>query len=81
MSLNEIYNAAGLTEADRSRMPAYLEGEDEFYGSEAYGKLYEYFAFESCEMPYGTAKARDGDPECWIVDRLELESNNKFLRV
>lgn len=22
------------------------------------------------EMPYGTAKARDGDPQQWIYDRL-----------
>ncbi len=72
MVLTEIYNAAGLTEDDRSRMPSYIEGEDEFYGSEAYGKLYEYFAFESCEMPYGIAKARTGDPDYWILEYLEV---------
>ncbi len=71
MALTEIYNAAGLTKDDRSRMPSYIEGEDEFYGSEAYGKLYEYFAFESCEMPYGIAKARTGDPDYWILEYLE----------
>jgi hypothetical protein len=75
MTMTEIYNAAGLTEDDRSRMPSYIEGEDEFYGSEAFGKLYEYFAFEACEMPYGTAKARDGDPETWILERLEVLSD------
>ena len=33
--------------------------------------LYEYF---QSDMPYGTAKARDGDPDEWIADRLyELE--------
>ena len=69
--LTEIYAAAGLTADDRARMPSYISGEDEFYGSKAYGKLYEYFAFESCEMPYGTAKARDGDPEWWILEYLE----------
>ena len=46
--LNEIYEAAGLTDADRSRMPSYIEGEDEFYGSEAYGKLYEYQPHSYC---------------------------------
>ena len=76
MSLIEIYNAAGLTEDNRSRMPSYIEGEDEFYGSEAYDKLYEYFAFEACEMPYGTAKARDGDPDSWILDYLEAYASN-----
>ena len=25
------------------------------------------------EMPYGTAKARDGDPYVWIAHRLERE--------
>lgn len=25
------------------------------------------------EMPYGTMKARDGDPYIWILDRLEQE--------
>lgn len=72
MALTEIYNAAGLTEDDRSRMPSYIEGEDEFYGSEAYGKLYEYFAFESCEMPYGVAKARTECPDEWILEYLEV---------
>ncbi len=71
MTLIEIYNEAGLTENDRSRMPSYIEGEDEFYGSEAYGKLYEYFAFEACEMPYGVAKARTGCPDEWILERIE----------
>ncbi len=71
MSLQEIYDAAGLTQDDRSRMPSYLEEEDEFYGSEAYNKLYEYFAFETGEMPYGTAKARTGDPDWWILEYLQ----------
>jgi len=52
-------------------MPSYLEEEDEFYGSEAYNKLYEYFAFETGEMPYGTAKARTGDPDWWILEYLQ----------
>ncbi len=71
MTLTEIYNAAGLTEADRARMPSYIEGLDEFYGSEAFGKLYEYFAFEACEMPYGVAKARTECPDEWILEYLE----------
>ena len=69
--LSEIYEAAGLSEDDRARMPAYIEGEDEFYDSKAYGKLYEYFAFESCEMPYGVAKARTETPDEWILEYLE----------
>lgn len=32
-------------------------------------KLYEHF-LNNGEMPYGVAKARDGDPNQWIYDRL-----------
>lgn len=31
------------------------------------------FYIENGEMPYGTAKARDGDPYEWIGDTLEKE--------
>jgi len=38
--------------------------------------LYEYF-LNSGDMPYGVAKARDGDPYEWIGDQLDrLESDN-----
>lgn len=70
MTAEEIYTAAGLTEQDRSFMPRYLAGVDEFIGSEAFGKLYEYFAHEVCEMPYLVMKARTECPDEWILDRL-----------
>lgn len=35
-----------------------------------YSDLFSYY-MDSGEMPYGTMKARDGDPEEWILDRLE----------
>ena len=71
MTLNEIYTQAQLTTAEINKMPQYLDWDDDFYASSAYDKLYEYFAFETCEMPYGTAKARDGDPDSWILEKLE----------
>ena len=37
-------------------------------GSDLYMELYSYY---SDEMPYGTQKARDGDPIEWIMDRLD----------
>jgi len=77
MTITEIYDAAGLTEDDRSRMTSYIEGEDEFYGSEAFGKLYEYFAFESCEMPYEVAKARTECPDDWILEQLERVNESR----
>ena len=71
MALTEIYTEAGLTAAEITEMPAFIAGDGDFYSSKCFDKLYEYFAFESCEMPYGTAKARDGDPEEWILEYLE----------
>lgn len=35
-------------------------------------RLFEHFASNG-EMPYGTMKARDGDPYLWIADRLAQE--------
>ena len=36
-----------------------------------YEKLFVYFHFDTGEMPYGTAKARDGDPYVWIANKLD----------
>ena len=72
MRLDEIYTGAKLTFEEIRMMPAYIGGEVEFYDSSAFGKLYEYFAFDGpVLMPYGTAKARDGDPDVWILEYLE----------
>lgn len=71
MTLTEIYVQANLTQVERNNMPYYIDDSLEFYGSTAYEKLYEYFAFEVVEMPYGIAKARTGDPDSWILERLE----------
>ena len=68
--LVETYINAGLTVAEADRMPEYISGKLDFYGTVVYDKLYEYFAF-SGEMPYGIAKARTGTPDEWILDRLE----------
>ena len=54
----------------------YIEGEDEFYGSEAFGKLYEYF-MDSGEMPYGVAKARTECPDDWILEQIELLNEDR----
>ena len=48
-----------------------------------YDKLFQYFAFDTQEMPYGTAKARDGDPYVWIADKLAdlgLDEGNEFAQ-
>ena len=43
---------------------------------EEFSKLYEYYAFNTNEMPYGTMKARTGDPDQWILKELEKRVNN-----
>ncbi len=66
----EIYMKAGLSDNEVHKMSEYLDWNYDFYGSSAFEKLFEYFAFEIGEMPYGTAKARDGMPDEWILDYL-----------
>lgn len=41
--------------------------EDDNLSRELFEDLYDLWVFD---MPYGTAKARDGDPDQWIFDRL-----------
>jgi hypothetical protein len=71
MRLNEIYMQARLTPEEVRAMPAYITDDAEFYDTPAYEKLYEYFAFETAQMPYGTAKFRDGEADVWILEHLE----------
>ncbi len=67
----EIYNAAGLNSNEQHQMPEFLDWNDDFYDSSAFNKLYEYFAFETGEMPYDVAKARTQCPDEWILEYLE----------
>ena len=68
--LNEAFNS------ERDEVKAILDkhgiknSDDVEYGSEVYQELYNYFA-NSGEMPYGVMKARDGDPDQWIADRID----------
>lgn len=41
---------------------------------ELYEKLFMHYC-DTAEMPYGTMKARDGDPFNWITDKLDKELN------
>jgi hypothetical protein len=69
--INITLKAAGLTDQEVLDMQPHINGEaDDFYDTPMYEKLYEYFAFTTGEMPYGTAKARDADPDTWILNRL-----------
>ena len=39
--------------------------------TDLYEDLYEYYSSDPDYMPYGTQKARDGDPVQWITERLD----------
>lgn len=41
------------------------------YIEENYYLMYDLFDYFISEMPYGTAKARTGDPYNWIYNRVE----------
>jgi len=63
--------AAGLTDREVLELQPHIDGQaDDFFDTPMYEKLYEYFAFTTGEMPYGTAKARDADPDTWILEHL-----------
>ena len=45
----------------------------DFCDSSAYEKLFNLYFHE---MPYGTAKARTGDPVLWIINKLKKRNKN-----
>jgi hypothetical protein len=53
-----------------------FEAGEDIYGTDLYDALFDYYC-DSGEMPYGTQKARDGDPVEWISQRLDAELGNK----
>jgi len=65
--------AAGLSKDEISQMWTHIKdtaGADvDFMDTPMYEKLFGWFAFDGpIRMPYGTAKARDGMPDEWILD-------------
>ncbi len=38
-----------------------------------FDQLYEHY-LNNGEMPYGVAKARDGDPHEWLIEQVEKEA-------
>ncbi len=45
---------------------------------ELFEALFEYYAFETGQMPYGTAKARDDDPAEWIYREFAKEVQDPY---
>ena len=67
--LDSVFDQANLTDEEVQNVIDALSGDDDmFYGSTGYEKLLDYF---SDEMPSGTMKGFDGEPDVWILDRLE----------
>jgi len=68
---------ARLTSKEKQTIKNILNGNEDYdlmlNHPDLYEKLYDYYVFETAEMPYGTAKARDGDPDIWILDKLDYE--------
>ena len=68
MTLNEIRSKYS------KEITALKRGDNLAYNG-LFADLYEYY-YNNGEMPYGTAKARDGDPYEWIADRLDRDLCN-----
>jgi len=62
----------------REAFESVMRGESSLYDhDEFYDELYEHYV-SSGEMPYGIAKARDGDPDQWIQEELDREYGDDF---
>ena len=72
LAAEKTMKEAGLSKPEISQMLKWMKSDDnfEFYDSPQFQKLMYYFADE---MPYGVAKARDGEPDIWILDYLNGE--------
>jgi hypothetical protein len=69
--MKKICLNAGLGRAEIALVESYINDDDgHFLETSAYEKLYEYFATETCEMPYDVVKARTETPDDWILDQL-----------
>jgi len=71
--------AAGLSKDEIVEMWGFIKETTDpfdFMDTPMYEKLFEWFAFDGpVRMPYGTAKARDGMPDEWILDYLQGRSD------
>lgn len=54
----------------RSVAISMVVGDTDIFRSGYYDNLFDFYM---PDMPYGVAKARTGDPDQWILDRLEEE--------
>ena len=69
--VTELAHKFSIDEEQATNIAEYLEGEDDL--DEAVFELVYSHYMDSGEMPYGVAKARDGDPYEWIFNELSRE--------
>lgn len=67
-ALLEIRETFGFNEKDAAHVLAFLVDNAQL-DSDIESVMYEYYVLRN-EMPYGVAKARTGDPQCWIGETL-----------
>jgi len=76
--MKKICIAAGLLEPEIELTEFHVENPADsplpFYESTAYIKLFNHFC-DTGEMPLGVAKARTGEPDVWILERLIAACN------
>lgn len=73
MKNKEIFKEAKLTQEEIVKVNRFVDDGDiafEFISTVVFEKLFKYFTTDTMEMPYGIAKARTGEPDVWILDRL-----------
>ena len=61
-----------LSDEEKSIIVQWIDGQIEDLPSDLFEKLFDHY-LDNGEMPYGTAKARTGDPYQWMFDRMEQE--------
>ena len=72
-ALAEDAGLSAILDQYASSYAKFKEGDDLSDDPEFFQALFDYYS-DNGEMPYGTQKARDGDPYQWISDRLDMES-------
>lgn len=72
IAVEEIRHFFSCSPAQAIEIHEYAKGviNDDQFKHGSWDLMYEYF-LNSGEMPYGVAKARDGDPYEWVGDRVE----------
>lgn len=82
MKLKEVVGFAKimLSPEEVAELVQYRQGDNEDeISDELFDKLFNIY-LNSGEMPYGTAKARTGDPHQWIADKIVDMSEFEFSR-